>query len=89
MAEHSDFRNYYRILGLTPTSSSEDIRREYRRLAKEQHPDRHPNDPAATAKFQVLNEAHATLSNPESRAGYDAACIAVETQAAPFSRLVQ
>jgi molecular chaperone DnaJ len=76
MTEHSDLRNYYRILGISPGASTEEVKRAYRRLAKELHPDRHSNDPAATAKFQALNEAHAVLSDPEARARYDAACIA-------------
>jgi hypothetical protein len=79
MAEHSDFKNYYRIVGVSPSASAEEVKRAYRRLAKELHPDRHPNDPAATAKFQALNEAHAVLSDPEARARYDAASIAPVT----------
>lgn len=79
MTAHSDMRNYYRILGVSVDASAEEVKRAYRRLAKELHPDRHPNAPDATAKFQALNEAHAVLSDPEARARYDAACIATET----------
>jgi hypothetical protein len=78
MGIHSDFKRYYRILGLTSSSSSEEIKRAYRRLAKELHPDLHPNDSAATTKLQALNEAYEVLSSPESRAAYDATCIATE-----------
>jgi hypothetical protein len=79
VAAHSDNRNYYRILGVSVVASAEEVKRAYRRLAKELHPDRHPNGPEATAKFQALNEAHAVLSDPDARARYDAACIAAET----------
>ena len=78
MTAHSDMRNYYRILGVSVDASAEEVKRAYRRLAKELHPDRHPNAPDATAKFQALNEAHAVLSDPEARARYDAACIVAE-----------
>jgi DnaJ-like protein len=83
MAEHSDFKNYYRILEVSQEASAEEVKRAYRGLAKELHPDRHPEDPAATSKFQALNEAHAVLSDPEARARYDAACIAPEIPSAP------
>jgi hypothetical protein len=83
MAEHSDLKKYYRILGVSPDASAEAVRRAYRGLAKELHPDRHPSDPTATAKFQALNEAHAVLSDPEARARYDAACLAPEIPNAP------
>lgn len=83
MTEHSDLKSYYRVLGASTGASVVEIRRAYRRLAKELHPDRHPNDPAATAKFQALNEAHGVLSNPEARARYDAACLAADTSNVP------
>lgn len=83
VAAHSDIKNYYRILGLPTDASAEDVKRAYRRLAKELHPDRHPNAPDATAKFQALNEAHAVLSDLEARARYDAACISAETRNEP------
>jgi curved DNA-binding protein CbpA len=74
VAVHSDIKNYYRILEVLVDASAEDVKRTYRRLAKELHPDRHLNASDATAKFQALNEAHAVLSDPEARARYDAAC---------------
>ncbi len=65
--------NYYSLLGLHPSASPIAIRRAYRLLSKSYHPDT-TNLPAhvATAKFQQLNEAYATLSNPERRLNYDA-----------------
>ena len=64
--------NYYALLGLHPSASAIEIRRAYRELSKRYHPDTTDLPPAlATAKFQQLNEAYATLSNPERRLTYD------------------
>ncbi|WP_071515182.1 J domain-containing protein [Geitlerinema sp. PCC 9228] len=64
--------NYYQILGVAPTASPMEIRRMYRQLSKQYHPDT-TDLPTATAKekFQQLNEAYATLSNPQRRLAYD------------------
>jgi hypothetical protein len=63
---------YYALFGLHPSASSLEIRRAYRELSKRYHPDTTDLPTAtATAKFQQLNEAYATLSNPERRAVYD------------------
>jgi curved DNA-binding protein CbpA len=63
---------YYSLLGLHPSASVIDIRRAYRELSKRYHPDT-TELPAnlATTKFQQINEAYATLSNPERRFSYD------------------
>ncbi len=64
--------NHYTLLGLHPSASALEIRRAYRKLSKHYHPDTTDLPPAiATAKFQQLNEAYATLSNPERRMQYD------------------
>jgi len=64
--------NYYTLLGLHPSASPQQIRRAYRELSKLLHPDTTTLPPAiATAKFQQLNEAYATVSNPERRVAYD------------------
>lgn len=64
--------SYYTLLGLHPTASAIEIRRAYRELSKSYHPDTTDLPSAlATAKFQQLNEAYATLSNPERRLTYD------------------
>ncbi|MBR8828482.1 MAG: J domain-containing protein [Gomphosphaeria aponina SAG 52.96 = DSM 107014] len=64
--------SYYAILGLHPAASVVDIRRSYRDLSKRYHPDTTNLPPEqATKKFQQLNEAYATLSNPERRSLYD------------------
>ncbi len=63
---------YYALLGLHPSASAIEIRRVYRELSKSYHPDTtHLPGAIATAKFQELNEAYATLSNPERRSAYD------------------
>lgn len=64
--------SYYTLLGLHPSASPIEIRRAYRELSKRYHPDTTdlPTD-SATRKFQQLNEAYATLSNPERRVTYD------------------
>lgn len=64
--------SYYALLGLHPSASAIEIRRAYRELSKSYHPDTTELPTAiATAKFQQLNEAYATLSNPERRLTYD------------------
>jgi curved DNA-binding protein CbpA len=64
--------NFYILLGLEPAASVQQIRRAYRELSKLYHPDTTELSPTvATAKFQELNEAYATLSSPERRAAYD------------------
>ena len=64
--------NYYALLGLHPSASPQQIRRSYRELSKLYHPDTTELPPAiATAKFQQINEAYATISNPERRSAYD------------------
>ena len=64
--------NYYNLLGLEPSASMLEIRCAYRRLSKCYHPDTTDLSASdATAKFQQLNEAYATLSNPERRFTYD------------------
>lgn len=64
-------RDYYEVLGVSKDASDEDIKRAYRRKAKECHPDLHPNDKEAEARFKELNEANEVLSNPDKRARYD------------------
>jgi DnaJ-class molecular chaperone len=64
--------NYYSLLGLHPGASVIEIRRAYRELSKHYHPDTTTlPTPVAIAQFQQLNEAYATLTNPEKRFNYD------------------
>ena len=64
-------RDYYEVLGLQKGASADDIKKAYRKLAKECHPDLHPNDKTAEERFKELNEANEVLSDPEKRARYD------------------
>ena len=65
-------KNYYQILGVQPTATEAEIKSKYRVLAKRYHPDVNPGDASAASKFADINEAHAVLSDPKSRAEYDA-----------------
>ena len=64
-------RDYYEVLGVGKTASQEDIKKAYRKLAKESHPDLHPKDKAAEERFKEINEANEVLSDPDKRARYD------------------
>lgn len=63
--------NYYELLGVTPQASAEEIKKAYRNLAMQWHPDRNPGNEQAKTKFQQINEAYETLSDPQKRANYD------------------
>lgn len=65
------FIDYYKILGVDKTIPQKDVRAAYRKRAKQFHPDLHPNDPKAKAKFQALNEAYDVINDPEKRRLYD------------------
>ena len=63
MAEQK--RDYYEVLGLQKGASEEEIKKAYRKLAKQYHPDLHPGDKEAEAKFKEVNEAAQVLGDPE------------------------
>lgn len=65
------FIDYYKILGVDRNIPQDKVREAYRKRAKQFHPDLHPNDPKAKAKFQALNEAYDVISDPEKRKKYD------------------
>ena len=66
-----DFIDYYKILGLSNTTTQDEITAAYRKLARKHHPDLNPNDKEANRKFQQINEANEVLSDPEKRKKYD------------------
>lgn len=66
-----DFIDYYKVLGLTKTASSKDVKSAYRKLARKYHPDLNPKDAEAEKKFKQINEANEVLSDPEKRKKYD------------------
>ena len=63
--------DYYKVLGLSKSATADDIRKAYKKLARENHPDRKPNDKAAEARFKEIQEAHSVLGDPQKRAQYD------------------
>lgn len=65
------FIDYYKILGVDKTIPQKDVKRAYLKRAKQFHPDLHPDDPKAKAKFQALTEAYDVIGDPEKRAKYD------------------
>src|SRR4051812_3972170 len=66
-----DFQDYYQTLGVKRDASQADIKKAFRKLARENHPDKKPGDHEAERRFKAVNEAHAVLSDPEKRRKYD------------------
>ena len=67
-------RDYYETLGVDRSVSDDDLKKAYRKLARQHHPDLHTGDQqkkTAEEKFKEINEAYAVLSDPEKRAAYD------------------
>jgi curved DNA-binding protein len=66
-----DYKDYYKILGVERNASEDDIRKAYRKLAMQYHPDRNPNDKQAEERFKEINEAYQVLNDTTKRAHYD------------------
>ena len=66
-----DYKDYYKALGVEKTATADQIKKAYRKLARQYHPDVNPNDPDAERKFKEVNEANEVLSDSEKRTKYD------------------
>ncbi|NQT73140.1 MAG: J domain-containing protein [Chloroflexi bacterium] len=66
-----DYKDYYKILGIDKKASEKDVKKAFRKLARQYHPDVNPDDPNAEAKFKEINEAYEVLKDKEKRQKYD------------------
>src|SRR6476659_2061860 len=64
-------RDYYEILGVGKTATADELKKAYRKIAMQYHPDRNPGDKAAEEKFKEAAEAYDVLSTPDKKAQYD------------------
>jgi molecular chaperone DnaJ len=64
-------KDYYQVLGVPEKASAEEIKKAYRKLAKQHHPDANPNNPQSTERFKEVGEAYSVLSDAEKRKQYD------------------
>ncbi len=66
-----EYKDYYKILGVSKQADDKEIKRAYRKLAQKYHPDKNPGNKSAEERFKAINEANEVLGNPENRAKYD------------------
>src|ERR687891_101864 len=66
-----EFQDYYAVLGVPRTATPAEIKKAFRKAAREHHPDRNKGDAEAERRFKAVNEANAVLSDPDKRALYD------------------
>ena len=64
-------RDFYKILGLKKNATAAEIKKAYRKLSLQYHPDKNPGDEEALKKFQEINDANEALSDPDKRRKYD------------------
>ena len=64
-------KDFYQVLGVPDSASEAEIKKAYRRLAKQYHPDANPDNPQAGERFKEISEAHSTLSDTDKRKKYD------------------
>ena len=64
-------KDFYQVLGVSDSASQDEIKKAYRRLAKQYHPDANPNNASAAERFKEISEAHSVLSDAEKRKQYD------------------
>jgi curved DNA-binding protein len=66
-----EYKDYYKILGVEKDASEKDIKKAFRKMARQYHPDVNPDDPQAEERFKEVNEAYEVLSDPDKRSKYD------------------
>ena len=66
-----DYKDYYKVLGVSKDADTKEIRQAFRKLARKFHPDVNPNNKDAEGQFKEINEAYQVLSDPEKRKKYD------------------
>ena len=79
-------KDFYATLGVSKDASPDEVKKAYRKLAKELHPDRNPDDAASERRFKDVGEAYAVLSDPEQRKQYDAIRAMGTLQGQPLPR---
>ena len=71
MVRMADERDYYEVLGLKKGASDDEIKKAFKKMARQYHPDLHPDDKECEEKFKEINKAYEILSDPEKRQKYD------------------
>src|SRR5687767_4683371 len=66
-----EYKDYYKILGVDKKATQEEIKKSFRKLARQFHPDKNPGNREAEEKFKLINEANEVLSDPAKRKKYD------------------
>ena len=82
-------KDYYKILGVADTAAAKDITKAYRKLARESHPDTHPDDPASEERFKEISAAYDVLGDESKRKEYDEATCSARCSAAAVAVVVR